>query len=356
MQFTSLSIKDIRHETDDCVSIAFDIPSALQRTFTFVHGQNITLKAFVDGEEIRRSYSICSSPHENELRIAVKKVESGKFSAYANTALRIGDHLEVLPPTGKFSSHLDSKARKQYLAFTAGSGITPVISILKTILAAEPMSSFTLIYGNRTRASVIFREELEALKNRYMSRFVLHYLFSREHTDSTINTGRLDVDKCNLLEGKIFNLAATDEIFLCGPAEMIFAVKEWLNSKNVDPARIHFELFASPTLNHINRKSEKMLNGQPKSRVSIRIDGSSLDFDLPFDGDSILDGALRQGANLPYACKGGVCSTCRAKLTNGEIVMDSNYALEPDELAAGYILACQAHPLTPTVSLDFDAR
>lgn len=358
--FFKLQVEDIRRETADTVSISFIIPPSLQKAFSFLQGQNITIKTRVGAEEIRRSYSICSSPQENELRIAVKKVPGGLFSSYANEQLRPGDQLEVLPPTGKFHTALNPGQSRNYLAFAAGSGITPILSLIKTSLATEPGSHFTLVYGNRSRPSIIFREQLEALKNRYMHRFSLHHILSREKTESLLHQGRIDAEKCGQLFGKLIDLRATDEVFLCGPSEMIFTLKDWLEEKGVEKKKIHFELFNTQEGRPENRPNgsgpEKTVYTGKTSQVTVRLDGTHYDFELPFDGDPILEAALQQGADLPYACKGGVCCTCRAKLVEGRVDMDLNYALEADELAAGFILTCQSHPRTERVVIDFDSK
>lgn len=354
--FYPLTIKDIRRETAECVSVAFDVPDDLKQQFLFRAGQNITLKMNIGGEEVRRSYSICSSPYENELRVAVKEVDEGRFSGYANKLLKAGDVIEVLPPTGKFSAKPADNVAKNYLAFAAGSGITPIISIIKSVLKNEPESSFTLVYGNRSRSSIIFKEDLEALKNKYIDRFALHHILSREQTDAEINHGRIDSAKCELLAKYLVDFNSMDHIFLCGPEQMIFDTRDWLTGKGVSKEKIHFELFTVPG-EKVNAKSEsagKNLAGT--SRIVIKIDGVTIPFSLPYESQSILDGALMQGADLPFACKGGVCATCRAKLTKGEVEMDTNYALEEDELAAGFILTCQSHPRTEEVHIDFDAK
>lgn len=358
--FRSLVIKDIRTETPECVSIAFDVPADLETEFQFIQGQNITVKSMVDGEEVRRSYSICSSPMDNELRVAVKKVSNGKFSTHANTLLKKGDVVEVLPPTGRFYTNLNSTHQKNYLAIAAGSGITPLLSIIKTTLATEPLSSFTLIYGNRNRASIIFKEELEALKNKYIKRFSLYHILSRERTDTDVNYGRIDAAKCSELNNKLVPFSAFDEYFICGPEEMIFSTKDFLETLGVQKEKIHFELFTTPgqagstLIRNVSTNSSG--NTDQSSTITIKSDGVFFDFKLPFDGDSILDGALQQGADLPYACKGGVCCTCRAKLIEGEVEMEVNYALEDDEVKAGYILTCQSHPRTEKVVVDYDAK
>ena len=355
-QFHPLTIKEIRRETPECVSIAFDVPEYLREHYTFEPGQNITLKINLGDEEIRRSYSICSSPNENELRVAVKQISGGRFSGHANSILQVGDVVNVLPPTGKFNTKLNSTNAKNYLAFAAGSGITPVISIIKTIFDTEPNSFFTLVYGNRSRNSIIFREQLEAIKNKNMDRFILHHILSREQTDAPINHGRIDKEKCELLSKYLIDIKTMDHIFLCGPEEMIFSTRDWLLGKNIPKERIHFELFTVPGEKVSAKQHHTSSHADETSKITIKIDGVSLPFNLPYEGPSILDGAMQLGADLPFACKGGVCATCRAKLTRGEVEMDTNYALEEDELAAGFILTCQSHPRTAEVDIDFDAK
>lgn len=356
VHFHTLKVKQVKKETPDCVSIAFDIPEDLQKEFEFAHGQNITIKKNVEGEEIRRSYSICSSPFENELRVAVKKVEGGKFSCFANHELKTGDELEVLPPTGKFNTKLQTTNHKQYLAFAAGSGITPVLSIIKTTLQTEPHSSFTLVYGNRSRGSIIFFETLEGLKNKYVKRFNFINILSREKTDAPVNFGR--INEAKLIElSRLIDYKNTDEFFICGPEEMIFCVKDFLEKQDIDKKKIHFELFTTPGQKKVKVQSTVYKESGPKSKITVKLDGRSFDFDLSFNSDtSILDAALQQGADLPFACKGGVCCTCKAKLLEGEVDMDVNWGLEHEEVEQGYILTCQSHPKTETVVVDFDIK
>jgi len=359
--FRTLTIRDVRRETAECVSVAFTVPPAFQEEFLFYQGQNITLRMQMNGQEVRRSYSICSSPLEGELRVAIKKVEGGLFSTWANEQLAPGHELEVLPPSGRFYTELQPGNQKHYLAFAAGSGITPVLSLIKTTLAVEPESSFTLVYGNRTRLSILFREELEALKNRYIDRFSLYHILSREEMDISLFQGRIEVAKCAELCGRLIDLRSVDEVFLCGPEQMIFSVREWMEAHGVERKKIHFELFHTLDGGAVEARRVVTADGSTVrqdevSRVTVRLDGISHVFDLPYAGSSVLETALMEGVDLPFACKGGVCSTCRAKLLEGKVEMDQNYALEADELAAGYVLTCQSHPRSEKVVVDFDSK
>ncbi len=357
VHFHKLKVKSVKTETPDCVSIAFSIPDDLKKEFEFEQGQNITVKKNIDGEEIRRSYSICTAPFENELRVAVKKVDGGKFSCYANDILTPGDELDVLPPTGKFNTKLKTENLNRYVAFAAGSGITPVISIIKTTLQVEPQSSFTLVFGNRGRNSIIFFEELEGLKNKYLNRFNFINILSREKTDTPINSGRINYSKLIELQ-KLIDYKSTTDFFICGPEEMIFCVKDFLEQLGIDKKKIHFELFTTPGQKRssvFSRKTAVNENG-PAGKITVKLDGRSFDFTLGFDNDSILDAALKQGADLPFACKGGVCCTCKAKLLEGEVEMDVNWGLEQEEVEQGYILTCQSHPKTEKVVVDFDIK
>ena len=357
IHFHSLKVKKVEKETEDCVSITFDVPQELKETFQFKQGQSLTVRKYLNNEEVRRTYSICSSPFDNRLRVAVKKVEGGIFSCWANERLKAGDVIDVMPPVGKFYTELNPSQKKNYVAFAAGSGITPVLSIIKTTLLTEPESTFTLVYGNRNKNSIIFKEELEALKDKFIHRFRIYHILSREKTDAELNHGRIDTAKLKLLFSKVIDLKTCDEFFLCGPEEMIFCIKGYLEGRGVAANKIHFELFTIPGEKKSeirNQKSE--ISTGPKANVSVKLDGIIFDFDLSYEGESVLDAALKQGADLPYACKGGVCTTCKAKLTQGEVSMDVNWGLEPDEVAKGYILTCQSHPKTEKIAVDFDAR
>lgn len=354
LHFHKLQVKDIRRETPDCVSIAFDIPNELKNDFLFTQGQNVTIKTFANGEEFRRSYSICSSPLDKELRIAVKKVSNGLFSTFANEKLKKGDELEIMPPTGTFFTRVNPANRKDYVFFAAGSGITPVISIIKTILFTEPNSSVTLVYGNKNIQSIIFREEIEALKDKFLKRFRVFHILSREKAETDFNYGRIDVSKCNHLS-KLINFNIIDDFFICGPEQMIFSIKDFLEGWGIESKNIHFELFTTPVrkINPLQTKTEN--HTEEGSDITVKIDGRSFDFKLEFNGEVILDAALAQGADLPFACKGGVCCTCKAKLVEGEVEMDANYGLEKSELKSGYILTCQSHPRSKKVVVDYDA-
>ena len=358
IHFHKLAIKEVNKETAECVSVLFDMPDNLKEAFQFKQGQSLTMRTFINGEEVRRTYSICSTPLEDKWRVAIKKVEGGLFSSFANDLLKKGDVLEVMPPVGKFYVELNPVHKKNYLAFTAGSGITPVISIIKTTLYTELQSSFTLVYGNRSRPSIIFFEELEGLKNKYLDRFNLINILSRERTDAPINFGRIDKEKLDGLS-KLISYASMDEIFICGPEEMIFITKDYLERKGVDKKKIHFELFNTATGSKqvAGKRQAAAEDKGPKSKIIVKLDGRSFDFDLSLTSDTtILDAALKQGADLPFACKGGMCCTCKAKLLEGEVSMDVHWGLEEEEIEHGYILTCQSHPKSEKVVVDFDIK
>lgn len=354
--FHTLTIADVNEETSDCCSIAFEVPAHLKKDYQFIQGQYLTLKADINGEDVRRSYSICSSPNGEELRVAIKQVPQGKFSTYANQQLKKGDQLEVMTPTGKFYTELDVTHEKHYVGVASGSGITPILSILKAVLETEPNSHFTLLYGNKNTSSIIFKEEIEALKNVYMSRLTVHYFLSREILDVPLMNGRIDQEKCSEIFTRLLDVNDIHECFSCGPEPMIFAVRDSLLEQGFDPKHIHFELFTSP-LGKLGAERKPDIEEKDRGKVSeitVNLDGKSFKFDLPLGGNNLLDAALAQGADLPYACKGGVCCTCRAKILEGEVDMLVNYALEPEEVEAGFVLTCQAYPKSEKVVVDFD--
>lgn len=357
-KFYPLKVKEVRPETAECVSVALEVPADLADTFQFAAGQYLTLRTHIDDTDIRRSYSICASPNDKELRVAIKKVEEGKFSTYANGTLKAGDVIDVMPPLGKFTPRLQ-KEHKEYLAFAAGSGITPIMGIMKTVLENEPNSSFTLVYGNKNRNTIIFREAIEGLKNKYMDRLRVYHILSREHMEVPLFNGRISAKKAEEFAERLIDISAMDEAFICGPEEMILSVREKLIEMGMPSAQVHMELFSSPDqpkVAHQKWAAEHKEDTGFKSKVSIKLDGITFDIELGYNDDSILDAALKAGADLPYACKGGVCCTCRAKLTKGEVDMEVNYALEHDEVEKGFILTCQSHPKTEHVIVDFDAR
>ncbi len=359
LKFYPLKVKDVRPETADCVSVSLEVPEELKETFRFAPGQYLTFKKHWEDAEVRRSYSICCSPGDNELRVAIKKVEGGKFSGFANQELKPGDVLDVMPPMGKFSPRKTEQRSKQYVAFAAGSGITPVMSIMKSVLEQEPEAYFTLVYGNKNRNTIIFREAIEGLKNKYMQRLRVYHVLSRELMDVPLFNGRIDAAKVIDFSKSLIDVNKIDEVFVCGPEEMLLSVRQQLLDLGLPQEKVHIELFSSPDqpkATHEKWIKEHSRDAGPVSKVSVRLDGVTFDMELPYNSDSILDAALKHGADLPYACKGGVCSTCRAKVVEGEVDMEVNYALEKDEIAQGYVLTCQSHPKTERVVVDFDAR
>ncbi len=354
-KFYKLKVKDLVKETDDCTSIAFDVPETLAKDFSYKQGQYLTLRQTINGEEVRRSYSVCSSPLDGELRVAVKKIEGGKFSTFANDRLQVGDELDAMPPMGKFYTEVAENQVKNYVAFAAGSGITPILSIIKTVLKTEKNSTFTLFYLNRNVSKIIFKEEIEGLRNQHLERFQVFHNLTKAKLDVDLFFGRYNEEKLNTFFTKLVNPDEVDEFFLCGPEEMIFLVRDVLLSRNIDAKKIHFELFTSPDAQKnkaVIAKAKK--TDKTVSSISVKEDGKTILFDLGFNENNILDAALNNGADLPYACKGGVCCTCKAKLIEGEVDMRVNYALEPEEVEAGFILTCQCYPLTEKVVVDFD--
>ncbi len=354
-QFYPLRVREVRRETPDTVSVALEVPEPLRETFCFSAGQYLTLRAYIDGEEVRRSYSLYSAPHEGEWRIAIKKVPGGVFSTYANERLRAGDELLVMPPQGRFTAPFSPENTALYVAFAAGSGITPIFSLLKSALHTEAQSRFLLFYGNRGFDHIIFREALEQLKNRHPERLGLYHIFSRESLGANLFCGRLDADKCRAYARYFFVPQEVDHYFLCGPEEMIFDLKAALEALGVAPNRIHFELFTTPGSTRKAARAPQKANETIEASVTVIQDGMTFDFVLPSDGSTLLDAAMRAGADLPFSCKGGVCSTCKAKVLEGEVEMEVCYGLEPDEIAAGYVLTCQTHPKSKRLVVSFDA-
>jgi len=354
--FHALTVKDVRRETAECVSLGLEVPVALAQRFRHIQGQYLNVRTRLAGEELRRSYSICSAPDEGELRIAVKAVPEGRFSTWANSDLKAGDTLEAMPPEGRFFVPLDPANARHYVAFAAGSGITPVLSLVKTTLAREPRSRFTLVYGNRALESVIFNEALEDLKDRYLARLALYHVFSREPQEIELFNGRLDRAKVAQFLRTLIPPGSIDEAFVCGPDPMMAAVQAELAAHGLARERIHVERFGVPATRAAKRPETTRRIAADACEVTVIADGLRYRFELAPDGPSVLEAALKAGADLPYACKAGVCCTCRARLVEGEVRMDANYALEADEVARGFRLSCQSHPVTPTLVLDYDQR
>jgi ring-1,2-phenylacetyl-CoA epoxidase subunit PaaE len=353
-RFHSLTIDNVRRDTRDAVLLTFAVPEDLREAFRFIQGQHLTLRARIDGRDVRRSYSICSAAQDGCLRVAVKRVPGGVFSTWANEALAPGQTIEVMPPAGHFNLPLAPDNAKHYVAFAAGSGITPVFSIIKTTLLAEPHSRFTLFYGNRASSTVMLREELLELKDVHLDRLNLVFVMSREPQDIELLNGRIDLRKCDAL---IEHYLADDDIdaaFVCGPAGMMDDVSASLQAHGLPKDRIKIELFAASIPKHAHVPHAQPLPGGRECQVTVIQDGVRRGFTVEKDKEPLLDAALRQGIELPYSCKGGVCATCRCKLVEGEVDMDANFALEDYEVARGFILSCQSYPVTDRVVVDFD--
>jgi len=353
-KFHSLKVADIYKETKDCSVVSFEIPEELRKDFQFKHGQHLTLKTTIDGNEERRSYSLCSSPIDNKWRVAVKKINGGLFSTYVNDALKKGDVIDVMTPSGIFNTEINPDKPKNYIVFAAGSGITPILSIIKTHLALEPKSTFKLFYLNRSVKSIIFKEEIEQLKNVYFDRFEIFHFLTKEHRSIELLNGRFTKEKLQVLTSKIIDIPTVDECFICGPEEMIFLIRDELVAAGLDKNKIHFELFTTGNSDadkqRVNKILEKKVEG---TDVTIIDGGKEFHFIMDDDFDNILDGALAAGADLPFACKGGVCSTCKCKVVSGTVEMKINYALDENEVEKGLVLSCQAVPTSEKVVVDF---
>ncbi len=355
--FHPLPVAALERLTDDSVAITFDVPPELADQYRFTPGQHLTLRCELAGDDVRRNYSICAPATTGPLRVAVKRLPGGVFSTFALERLRPGDTIEVMTPSGRFTVPLDPAQAKHYCALAAGSGITPVLSILASALEVEPGSRATLVYGNRTSRSIMFLEELDDLKDRYLERFCVLHVLSRERQEAELLNGRIDAAKLQVLLDTVVPPESVDEWFLCGPLEMIETARDTLRERGVEPAHIHRELFhvgpapARPAV----EPGAPSPDGDGAAEVTILLDGRASTFALAPSAEPILDAALAVRSDAPYACKNGMCGTCRAKVVEGEVAMDHNYALEESELAAGFVLACQSHPAAERVTLDFDA-
>lgn len=352
-QFHPLLVTDIHHTIRDAVVLTLkpENPDA----FAFTQGQYLTFKQDFDGTELRRNYSICAGLDDGELKVGIKRVDGGAFSTYANTDLKVGDTLHAMPPQGKFFTAIEPEVAKNYLGFAGGSGITPVLSILKTVLKREPNSTFTLVYANRAVNTIMFREELEDLKNHYMGRLtIIHILESGQ--DMELFEGRVDQAKCDALFKHWIQIDNIDTAFICGPEPMMLAIAEALKTNGLGDDQIKFELFSESQQGRLAKQEmAKRSEGQSGTEVTVIIDGARRSFTMQ-KGQSVLEAALENGQEAPFACKAGVCSTCMGKVLDGEVEMLSNHALEDYEVERGYVLTCQSYPLSDTLTIDYDTH
>lgn len=351
-----MRIKDIQLETRDCVSVALDIPKDIRHKFDFVPGQHLIFKTDINGQSVRRSYSLCTGPWEDALRVAIKKVKEGLFSTYANDSMKVGDEIEISVPQGSFNLHSNPEKKGLYVFFAAGSGITPVMSMVKAILHDEPMSKVMLFYGNKTSDNIIFKEPLEDLKNEYLDRMVIHFIFSQEKGALDLFNGRIDAEKCKYYARVFFNPLEVDNFYLCGPEQMIMEVKEELTRLNVDKSRLHYELFVSSKAKQPQKRADGTVSEQKtgQARVVIILDGDEYPIMVDYNGKSILERAIEEDIDVPFSCQSGVCCTCKAQLLEGQVHIEEDHALEDDEKEAGFILSCQASPRSPELRVDFD--
>ncbi len=359
-QFHQLTIANVRPETDSSICVTFDVPENLQETFRFKHGQFLTLKAQIDGEDVRRSYSICSGVYDGHMRVGIKRVAGGRFSNYANDNFRKGMTVDVMPPQGNFYTELNPDNEKNYMFIAAGSGITPILSNIKTVLHVEAGSRVTLLYGNLRSNSMMFMDELGFIKNKYMSRFQWINIMDHEDQGADLFNGIIDNEKgAALYKNKLIDIKATDEAFICGPQAMMSEISRGFRSMGFDDARIHYELFTSSSEDSqaaMEKYNQRVADYgvQKISNVTVTAGGRSINFDLAAVGENILDAGIHNGMDLPFSCKAGVCSTCKARLIEGKVDMDLNHALGAEELESGYILTCQSHPISDKVSVDYD--
>ena len=354
--FHALKVAGVRREIDDAVSLLLAVPAGLADAFRFTPGQHLTLRADIGGEEVRRNYSVCAAPHENELRVAIKRVSGGAFSSWANEAVRLGDTVDAMPPHGSFTWAFEPTREANYVGFAAGSGITPILSILKASLETEPSSSFTLLYGNRESNSIMFLEELANLKNRFMGRLQIYHFLSAEAEEVELFNGRLDADKVAHVLRSLVDPATIDVAFICGPGPMMDAAEVALVAAGVPRDRVLAERFTTGEMTQAQRERAQALTQAAEGRrVRVTLEGRTRLLAFDAAKGSILDNARAAGLPAPFACKSGVCSTCRAKVVGGEVEMKINYGLSDGEVAQGYVLTCQAVPLTDDVVLDYDA-
>jgi ring-1,2-phenylacetyl-CoA epoxidase subunit PaaE len=354
VEFFDLPVVEVTRLTEDAVAVTFDVPAELTETFAYLPGQHVTLRAMIDGEDVRRSYSICANANGGKLRVGIKQLRAGAFSTWATSGLEAGDTIGVMPPVGEFTIEPDPTVAKHRVAIAAGSGITPVLSLISTTLESEPASSWTLIYGNRTANSVMFLEELEGLKDRYADRFQLFHMLSREGSDLPLLSGRIDAEKIRTVHDRLLGGRPVAGWYLCGPYELVMLAHETLDELGVDSDSIHEELFFAGPLDQMTLPPEPP-PGEGSVDLTVILDGRAVDTRM-LPESSILDAALRVRSELPFSCKGGMCATCKGRIEEGEVTMDKNYALVDSEVQAGYVLTCQSHPITDKVVVRYDHR
>lgn len=354
-KFFPIKVKDVYKETDDCSVVTFDIPEKLKSDFSYHQGQHLTLKKDINGEDVRRSYSLCSSPVDDEWKVAVKQIFEGKFSTYVNEELKTNEVLEVMPPSGEFGVDVQQEVENTYLFFAAGSGITPILSMIKTHLAKEPKATCKLFYLNKNAKSIIFKEEIEQIRNKYFGRLEIFYFLTREQRDIELLNGRFTPEKIQTLAHTVFDVEEVSDVFICGPEQMIFMIRDELTELGLSKNSIHYELFVSGLSEEDKKKAEAaMAKRKDGTQITILDGGKEFHFAMTKEYDNILDAALAAGADLPFACKGGVCSTCKCRVMDGHVEMKLNYALEKEEVAQNLVLSCQAVPTTDQVTVDFD--
>ncbi|MBI1218080.1 MAG: phenylacetate-CoA oxygenase/reductase subunit PaaK [Rhodobacteraceae bacterium] len=355
-RFHPLKVTEIRRETRDAVVVTLVPRDEDRALFDFIQGQYLTFRRDFDGEEVRRSYSICAGLDDGWLKVGIKRVDGGAFSTWANENLAPGDEIDAMPPMGRFHTELDPTAARHYLGFAGGSGITPVLSIIRTVLAREPKSQFTLVYANRQISSIMFREELEDIKNTYLGRFSVIHVLEQEGQEIDLFTGRIDAEKMEGLFAHWLDASAIDTAFICGPEPMMLAIAAALRAHGMTDDQIKFELFASSQPGRAKARAVSQAAVTPGSGVmaTVTLDGTTRSFEMARDGQSILEAAIAAKMDAPYSCKAGVCSTCRCKVLKGEVEMAVNHALEDYEVRAGYVLSCQAHPVSDDVIVTYD--
>jgi len=354
-EFHKLKIADIYKDTEDTSVVTFNVPIKLQEEFKFRQGQHLTLKADIDDEDIRRSYSLCSSPSDNKWQVAVKLIPGGKFSTYINESLKAGDEIEVMVPSGTFGVPVKPEDSKNYLFFAAGSGITPVLSMVKAHLEQEQNATCKLFYVNKTAKSIIFKEELEQLRNKYFGRLEIYYFLTKERRDIELFNGRFDDEKMKVLTKTFIDIPDTNEVFLCGPEKMVNYVSDYLIKAGLPKELVHFELFVTGLSEEDIKRAERLAKQNVEGiEVTIVDGGKEFAFTMTKEYDNILDAALGAGADLPFACKGGVCSTCKCRVVEGSVEMKINYALDEKEVSQNLVLSCQSVPTSDKVVVDFD--